>query len=95
MQQEITTKFQIGEELLYRGVVHSSFVSKYGEQKASYIDSVAFAITHLAHFGIVYIAGVWDFFLIPALIWVFLMFVTSQLFFYLQTKNRKHFWCND
>jgi membrane protease YdiL (CAAX protease family) len=71
----------IGEELLYRGVVHSSFVSKYGEQKASYIDSAAFAFTHLAHFGIVYIASAWNFLFIPALIWVFLMFVTSQTFF--------------
>lgn len=71
----------IGEEFLYRGVVHSSFVEKYGEQKASYIDSSAFALTHLAHFGIVYVAGAWDFLLVPALIWVFLMFATSQLFF--------------
>jgi membrane protease YdiL (CAAX protease family) len=65
----------IGEEFLYRGVVHSSFVEKYGEQKASYIDSAAFALTHLAHFGIVYIASAWDFFLVPALIWVILMFI--------------------
>ena len=69
----------IGEEFLYRGVVHSSFVEKYGEQKASYIDSAAFALTHLAHFGIVYIAGAWDFFLVPALIWVILMFINLQI----------------
>lgn len=36
----------IGEELLYRGVVHGSFVSKFGENRASIFDSLAFALTH-------------------------------------------------
>ena len=45
----------IGEELLYRGLIHQSFVSRYGNNKASIIDSLAFTIVHLAHFGIIYI----------------------------------------
>lgn len=71
----------IGEEFFFRGVVHSSFTSQFGETKASYFDSIAFAVTHLAHFGIVYHAGHWDFFLIPALIWILSMFFVSQVFF--------------
>lgn len=71
----------IGEELLYRGVVHGSFVSKFGEGKASIFDSSAFALTHLAHFEIVYVLGIWHFLPVPALIWVLSMFAVSQLFF--------------
>lgn len=71
----------IGEEFLYRGVIHGSFVEKFGEQKASVFDSLAFALTHLAHFGIVYNLGKWDFLLIPSLFWVSGMFVLSQILF--------------
>lgn len=71
----------IGEEFLYRGLIHGSFVEKYGEQKSSLLDSLAFALTHLSHFGIIYNAGKWNFLFIPALLWVLGMFVASQLFF--------------
>ena len=71
----------IGEEFLYRGVIHGSFVSKFGEIKASVFDSLAFAFTHLAHFGIIYIAGNWSFLPVPALLWIVSMFFVSQIFF--------------
>ncbi|MDU1889347.1 MAG: CPBP family intramembrane glutamic endopeptidase [Dysgonomonas sp.] len=71
----------IGEEFLYRGVVHGSFVEQFGERKASLFDSLAFALTHLAHFGIVFNMGEWTFLPVPALLWVLGMFIASQLFF--------------
>jgi hypothetical protein len=71
----------IGEELLYRGVVHGSFVSRFGENKASIFDAMAFGLTHLAHFGIIYHLGNWSFLFIPALLWVLFMFAVSRLFF--------------
>lgn len=71
----------IGEEFLFRGVIHGSFVSRFGETKASVFDSLAFALTHLAHFGIVYNAGNWDFLFLPALLWVVSMFALSRIFF--------------
>ena len=71
----------IGEEFLYRGIIHGSFVEKFGETKASYIDSLAFALTHLAHFGIVYNAGIWQVLPLPALFWVVSMFLLSLVFF--------------
>jgi membrane protease YdiL (CAAX protease family) len=77
----------IGEELFYRGVVHGSFVTRFGEQKASIFDSMAFALTHLAHFGIVYISGAWQFLLMPALLWVLGMFFTSRFFFLCKEKS--------
>lgn len=77
----------IGEELLYRGLIHESFVKRFGENKASIIDSTAFALTHLAHFGIVYVEGTWQFLFLPALIWVAFMFLTSRLFYFCRKKS--------
>ena len=71
----------IGEELFFRGIVHSSFAKSVGESKASVIDSTAFAVTHISHFGLVYVNQQWNFFAIPALIWVAAMFLVSILFF--------------
>jgi membrane protease YdiL (CAAX protease family) len=77
----------IGEELFYRGVVHGSFVSRFGEQKASLIDSLAFAITHLAHFGIIYFSGKWEFLFLPSLLWIISMFFASRIFFLSKQKT--------
>ena len=71
----------IGEELFFRGIVHGSFAKDIGEHRASVVDSLAFALTHLAHFGIVYISGAWQFLPVPAMLWVLGMFVTSIAFF--------------
>lgn len=78
----------IGEELLYRGMIHQSFVPKYGDNKASILDSLAFATVHLAHFGIVYSSGSWKLLLVPAVLWMTLMFLTSRLFFYCRAKTK-------
>ncbi|MBK8504860.1 MAG: CPBP family intramembrane metalloprotease [Saprospiraceae bacterium] len=77
----------IGEELFYRGLVHHCFVDRYGHRRASYIDGAAFAITHLAHFGLIYRHGTWEFRLVPALLWVILMFFASLLFSYCKRKS--------
>jgi hypothetical protein len=58
----------IGEELFFRGIVHGSFAKSVGEKKASLIDSTAFALTHISHFGLVFINNSWKFYLVPALI---------------------------
>ena len=71
----------IGEELFFRGIVHSSFAESMGERKASIVDGSAFALTHISHFGLVFINGQWDFLTIPAVLWVASMFLVSLLFF--------------
>lgn len=83
----VMTFSPIGEELFYRGVVHGSFVSQFGEQKASMFDSLAFAVTHVAHFGVVYISGVWKFFPIPAILWIISMYILSRLLFLCKQKS--------
>jgi uncharacterized protein len=71
----------IGEEFFFRGIVHSSFAKSIGAKKASIIDSSAFALTHISHFGLVFIYDKWHFFIIPTIIWTFSMFLVSILFF--------------
>ena len=71
----------IGEELFFRGIVHSSFARSIGDKKASIVDSSAFALTHLSHFGLVFVANQWHFLPMPALLWVLSMFLVSLLFF--------------
>jgi membrane protease YdiL (CAAX protease family) len=76
----IMTFSPIGEELFYRGVVHQAFRERLGERKASVIDSAAFALTHLAHFGIIYVAWSWKFLPLASLLWVGSMFLTCMVF---------------
>jgi uncharacterized protein len=72
----------IGEELFFRGIVHASFAKSIGEKKASIVDSSAFAVTHISHFGLVFINNKWNFLPIPTLLWVSNMFLVSVLFFF-------------
>lgn len=71
----------IGEEVLYRGVAHESFAGQLGDRRAALIDAAAFAVTHLAHFGVVFVAGAWAFLPLPALFWVVAMFAASLVFY--------------
>lgn len=71
----------IGEELLFRGIIHGSFEKSIGEKNASIMDSSAFALVHISHFGLVFINNQWTFYTIPAIIWVMSMFLVSLLFF--------------
>lgn len=77
----------IGEELLYRGVAHEAIAAGWGDRRAAVIDAAAFALTHLAHFGIVYIGGMWAFLPLPALVWVAGMFGVSLLFFFFRKRT--------
>jgi membrane protease YdiL (CAAX protease family) len=77
----------IGEELFFRGIVHASFANSVGERKATQIDGSAFALTHLSHFGFVFIHNQWHFYFVPALIWVVSMFIVSMLFIKFKTYS--------
>lgn len=77
----------IGEELFFRGIVHVSFSKSLGDKKASLIDSTAFALTHISHFGLVYLSGVWKLLLLPTLIWIVSMFFASMIFFRIKKQS--------
>lgn len=77
----------IGEELFFRGIVHSSFANSVGNGKASLIDSSTFAFVHISHFGLVFHNGQWEFLFVPALIWVLSMFIVSILFFVCKKRS--------
>jgi membrane protease YdiL (CAAX protease family) len=71
----------IGEELFYRGLVHESLADSWGNRRAAIAEAGAFAVAHLAHFGIVYIAGAWALLPVPALLWVTAMFASALVFY--------------
>ena len=71
-----------GEELLYRGVIHGAFEQQWGERMAAMVDSAAFALVHLAHFGLIYHLDAWYFYPVPALLWMLCMYATGLLFNY-------------
>ncbi|MGO4689194.1 CPBP family intramembrane glutamic endopeptidase [Glaciibacter sp. 2TAF33] len=71
----------IGEEVLYRGLAHEALATRWGTRGAALIDAGAFAFTHLAHFGLVFIAGAWAFLPLPAVFWVAAMFLASLMFY--------------
>jgi membrane protease YdiL (CAAX protease family) len=75
----------IGEEILYRGLAHEALASRWGNRRAALIDAGAFAITHLAHFGLIFVAGAWAFLPLPALLWVTAMFLASLVFYGFRT----------
>ena len=77
----------IGEEIFFRGFIHENFAYKWGDNHASDADSIAFAITHLVHFGIVYVSGMWTFYFASAMVWLVSMYVVSRLFFYCRERT--------
>ncbi|MFD2289079.1 CPBP family intramembrane metalloprotease [Pedobacter petrophilus] len=77
----------IGEELFFRGIVHSSFAKSMGNKKASIVDSSAFALIHISHFGLVFINNKWSFLMQPTSIWVLSMFFVSILFFIFRKRS--------
>lgn len=77
----------IGEELFFRGIVHSSFANSVGNGKASLIDSSAFALVHISHFGLIFINQKWIFLTGPTFIWVLSMFCVSILFYLCRKRS--------
>ena len=70
----------IGEELFYRGIIHECFAVRMGEWRAGCIDAAAFALVHLAHFGLVWRGAGFEFLPLPALWWLCGMFMTALVF---------------
>ncbi len=82
-----STYSPIGEEFFFRGIVHNSFSNSFGETMASNIDSAIFAITHIAHFGLIYVASGWQFLVAPTIFWVMAMFFLSKIFNYFKKRT--------
>jgi len=70
----------LGEEFFYRGQIHRGLRSCFSPTASTLIDSGAFALTHLCHFGLVFDGTNWLLLPKPAALWVTLMFVSALLF---------------
>jgi len=77
----------LGEELFYRGLIHEYFATVLGDLRASYLDSAAFALVHLAHFGIIYQEGQWEWLVMPSFIWMMSLFLLCRVFFIARQKS--------
>jgi len=77
----------VGEELFFRGIVHSAFSKSLGERNASIIDGSAFALTHISHFGLVFVNLQWKFLTVPTVMWVLSMFLVSILFIMFRKRS--------
>jgi membrane protease YdiL (CAAX protease family) len=77
----------IGEELFYRGLVHACFSPRLGHSRATALDGAAFALVHLAHFGLVHTAQGWQLLPGPTLVWVLGLFSTCWLFSIARAKS--------
>lgn len=78
----------LGEELFYRGFVQQCFAPSLGPTRAALADAGAFSVVHLAHFGLIYFAGVWSFAIVPSAVWLAAMFLSSLLFDRLRALSR-------
>jgi len=70
----------IGEEFFFRGMVHESINSRWGERAATLVNSLAFSAVHFLHYGIARDADGWRLRLLPGVLWVLLMMGISWLF---------------
>ncbi|QHT71856.1 CPBP family intramembrane metalloprotease [Rhodocytophaga rosea] len=77
----------VGEELFYRGIVHENFAADMGDTRAAFVDSSAFALVHLAHFGIVYSGQQWQLLYVPAFLWVLFLFGACLVFYISRRKS--------
>ena len=81
----LSERFQPGK--LTKVNPHASFANSLGETRASLVDSSAFALTHISHFGLVFINDKWRFLLIPALIWIISMYLVSLFFIFSKKRS--------
>lgn len=77
----------LAEEMLYRGLIHRCFWPLLGENGASRADSLAFALTYLAHFGLLQTAEGLRIQWFAAFLWVVLLFGLGRLLFLCKTKT--------
>jgi membrane protease YdiL (CAAX protease family) len=77
----------LGEEVFFRGFVHQGLRMRFSQRFATILDSTAFALIHLCHFGIIYQLGHWKFLPVPSFLWVLLMFLPAMLFSFSRNKS--------
>jgi membrane protease YdiL (CAAX protease family) len=72
----------IAEELLFRGLVFSGIRSRWGDRTAAVVQATAFALAHLANYGLVPFQPLLDLFWLPS------MFVAATAFQYVAVRSR-------
>jgi membrane protease YdiL (CAAX protease family) len=76
----LMTVSTIGEELFFRGIIHSSFARSIGNNKASVIGSLVFVFTYIAHFALMLNNFQYTLAAVPCVVLGLGMFIVSILF---------------
>jgi membrane protease YdiL (CAAX protease family) len=77
----------IGEELFFRGMIHETIREKTGEKIATLVNSFAFALVHIFHYGFVLDGTKLQYLVGPGIVWFLLMFTLSVLFTVCRKKS--------
>ncbi len=77
----------IGEELFFRGMIHETIREKTNEKIATLVNSFAFALVHIFHFGFVVEGTTLHYLVGPGIVWFLLMFILSILFTVCRKKS--------
>lgn len=77
----------IGEELFFRGMIHEAVREKTNEKVATIVNSFAFAVVHIFHFGFVVEGTTLQYLVGPGIVWFLLMFILSILFTVCRKKS--------
>jgi membrane protease YdiL (CAAX protease family) len=77
----------IGEEFFFRGMVHESVRTGWGERTATLVNGLAFAGVHFLHYGVARDSSGWHVRAVPGLLWFVLMMGVSWLFTMCRKKS--------
>ena len=77
----------IGEELFFRGMIHETVRSKTDEKVATIMNSLAFALVHIMHYGFIIEGSSVSYLFGAGSVWFLLMFALSILFTVCRKKS--------
>lgn len=77
----------IGEEIFYRGVLQKTLEQKLSVWRSTVIESGLFALVHLCHHGFARTTMGLEFMLMPALLWMALIFCVGLMFSWLRMAS--------
>lgn len=67
----------IGEEIFFRGLLHSALAGRWGERWATWGEAGLFGVVHLAHHGVALTADGWTWRPVSAALWVLAMMAVA------------------
>ena len=77
----------IGEEIFFRGLLHSALQERFGARAAAVSEAGLFGLVHVCHHGLWLAATAWAFRPMSGPLWILLMFATALVFSALRQRS--------